>query len=184
MIPDEKPEFERLLKELFGGMGMRPPDVEAVAGFWKSLGRVSIIEFTRACEFMLAQLEFSEPPKYLNPSFVWGAVRRLRARGGSATGSQSVREQLLDLAERDPQHNGHLKAAIALNDATWAEFERRDPELAALELGIAQWGLILARDPPDSPQYAEARREDWKFREARRQLIERRQADAEKRGAA
>lgn len=186
MTPHDKPEFERLLGELFAAYRQPPAQTDVIEGFWKSLVRLSIIEFNRVQALMLAELEFTDPPKYLSPRHIWAANTRLRARGGdtSARPTRSVHQTLLELADRDPQHQGHIRPALSLNEQVWREFGDRDPELQALEYGIAQCGLILARDAPGSPQYAEAVREDRKFRDERQWLIERRRAEAEKREAA
>lgn len=94
--------------------------------------------------------------------------------GLTAAARRSVHIALMELAEQDPQHNGHLKDALARNAASWREFEARDPQLAEIENALARAGRILAVDPPDSPQYVEAVAADRRLRVRRETLLERR----------
>src|SRR5690348_15096086 len=98
MTVDDKPELERPLKEIFAAYRQQAPDGSVVEGFWKSLGRLSILEFGRIQSLMLAELEFTDPPKYLSPRHIWAANTRLRARGGdtSARPTRSVHQMLLE----------------------------------------------------------------------------------------
>ncbi|MGH8219952.1 MAG: hypothetical protein ACREUT_15525 [Steroidobacteraceae bacterium] len=84
----------------------------------------------------------------------------------------SVNVAMLELARLRPTEEGHLRAAIALNERTWREFARQDPELSRIEYGIARVGRILVEDDPSSPQYAEAVLEDRRLRDQRQELLE------------
>lgn len=176
MNVDDRQEFNRRLRELFATVG-QPLSDDRLEGFWKGLTRMSVFEFGRAVDLMLAELAQGDPPKFLNARHVWAARDRLRARVTPEVGGpRSVNEQLLALAESDPKNNGGLKEALRRNLETWREMEGRDPEAFELEVGIARCGLILAREAPDSPQYAEAVRQDQAFRERRFAVWDRRSA--------
>lgn len=76
--------------------------------------------------------------------------------------------------EVDPKFTKLLEA----NRECWADWFARDPEMAAIELGIAKAARIMATEHEGSLMYAEARQEDWMFRERRRALTEKRRGAA------
>ncbi len=94
----------------------------------------------------------------------------------SADSRRSVHIALMELAEQDPAANGHLKGALARNAASWRELRAQDPDFTDLEYTLAQVGRILAVEPPDSPQYAEALEVDRRLRTERESLLEARYA--------
>ena len=114
MTPDDRPDFEKRLRELFAAVS-QPLTEERLEGFWKGLARMGVFEFGRAVDLLLAELEQGDPPKFLNARHVWAARDRLRARATPEVSvPRSVNEILLALAESDPKNNSHLKGAIAI----------------------------------------------------------------------
>ena len=89
----------------------------------------------------------------------------------SAHARRSTTLAMLELAEQDPVHNGHLKHAIEHNRAMWAEWKARDPQGAALAYRLAQLDRILVEARPDSPEYAEALAEEHRLRPPGRRWV-------------
>lgn len=94
MIEADRPEFERLLREVFGALD-KPLTEHQRNGFWRGLTRMSLTEFERCCERILRDLQDGEPPRRLGLDSIWSAKKRLRAAGPDPARAQ------LDSWQRD-----------------------------------------------------------------------------------
>lgn len=74
----DRPEFERLLRELFGALD-KPLTEHQRNAFWKGLARMSLTEFERCCDHILRELEGGEPPRRFGVDSIWAARQQLRA---------------------------------------------------------------------------------------------------------
>lgn len=179
MTPDDRPDFEKRLRELFAAVS-QPLTEERLEGFWKGLVRMGVFEFGRAVDLLLAELAEGDPPKFLNARHIWAARDRGRARATpDVAAPRSVSEVLRALAESDPKNNSHLKGALALNEDAWGWLQERDADLARLERNIAICGVVLAREDPRSEIYRNAVADDQRFRQARMDLFYRRRQQTE-----
>jgi hypothetical protein len=86
MTDGDRPEFERLLSELFAALD-KPLYESKREGFWRGLAKMSIVEFTRCRDLVLEELEQVDPPKTFGVSEVWAAKRRLRAKAAAVVGA-------------------------------------------------------------------------------------------------
>lgn len=148
MLKVELEAFEELLGVQAKVFGKDPPSQLIVQAYWDALRDAPLDAVRRAAQNHLRKGKFFPKPVDLRPK----EIPAPEAKGP------------------DPM----FATVIRQNAANWREFQQRDPELAEIELAIAKVGRVLAVDRLDSPQHAEAIREDRHWRDARQQLIERR----------
>lgn len=78
MLEADRPEFERMLREIFGALD-KPLTEHQRAAFWKGLQRMSLPEFERCRDLILRDLEDGEPVRRFGVAEVWAARKQLRA---------------------------------------------------------------------------------------------------------
>lgn len=91
MQPGEREVFDQMLEELFGALDKPLTDAKR-EGFWRSLERMSLVEFARCRDQLLRELEDGEPRKTFSVQDVWSAKRRLRSPGHSRVESNEAPE--------------------------------------------------------------------------------------------
>lgn len=78
MQDGERQDFETMLAELFGALGLVLTK-EKIEGFWRGLARMSIIEFGRCRDRLLQDLEGGQAvAKPFSVATLWDAKKRLR----------------------------------------------------------------------------------------------------------
>lgn len=186
MIKADLPEFQLLLDRCARVLGpladwidpetkaklTRPP-ADVVDAYWSALKDLPLDVFRRSIESHLKRGKWFPRPFQLRPKDDGGDRMPL-----SADGTRSCHLAMLELARTDPANYGRLPGIFETNRQNWSEFRAQDPELAEIEFMIAQWGRLLVTERFESPQYAEAVREDRRARDAWRELMERRRVAA------
>lgn len=74
----------------------------------------------------------------------------------SADAKRSVHIAMMELAEKDPAKNGHLKESLAKNAYEWLNRFDTEPDRARADYSRARFASDLANMAPESPEYAEA----------------------------
>jgi hypothetical protein len=148
----------------------KPPD-DVVEAYWSALRDLPLEMFRRCVESHLKRGKWFPRPFQLRPKDDAGDRLAL-----SASAARSSHLAMMESARLEPGRCGHLPGVFEVNRGNWCEFKAADPELASIEYLISQWGRLLAAERLDSPQYAEAMREDRRLRDARRDLVEQRRA--------
>ncbi len=166
MMPNEFEEFSEALKVLESVFGKKADDC-LVRLYWTALRDLPLEAVKSGIARHVRYGKFFPKPAEL---------RRADDKPRSdltlsADARRSTHIALIELAEQDAA-NGYLRGALALNASTWRERRAEDPELGELEYRLARVGRILAVDPPDSPQYAEAVEADRRLRTEREALLE------------
>ena len=77
-------KFDPALAELFAALDKPFNQVKSDA-FWRGLKGMSFVQFCRARDQILRELEESEPPKTFNVNSLWSALKRLRAAAPQPT---------------------------------------------------------------------------------------------------
>lgn len=156
-------EMERLERVL------KAPEKYSRADYWELLRDLPLAAFR------------AQVTRCLQKSKFWPKPAELRGTGEASTpvqlsgeARQSTHAMLRELAQKDPQRNGHLSYGLDLNERHWKARLLEDPELGQLELRIAQYGLAIAREALDSVQYAEAVMADRRARDTMWELQRRR----------
>jgi hypothetical protein len=147
--------FRALLDQLCAVFDRPPAKNELVQAYWDALRFAPIAEIERNVKRIV---------RTATKSTRWPKPGDLRDEAPEET------------AQKSSSAEAARRMAVDLNQRTWDELKTRDPELYALEIGIARCARILAADHESTPQHAEARRVDWQMRERRRQLLAERAA--------
>jgi len=83
VLSTDREEFVKRLRVLFAGLD-KPLGEAKETAFWKALAQMSLIEFSRCCDFVLEELQDADKRKeYLrsfSPGEIWQAKSRLRSR--------------------------------------------------------------------------------------------------------
>lgn len=79
----DRPAFERNMAELFGALN-QPLSETAREGWWKGLAKMTLPDFGRCCDRLIADCAEEDGPRQLSVRDVWGVQRRLQARGEPA----------------------------------------------------------------------------------------------------
>jgi len=129
---------------------------------------------------------FDRPPKDEVVEAYWNSLRDVRFAEVERNVTRVIRNATADtkwpkpgdLRDASPEQGGRRSAAMEANFRVAEEravrnleaLRTQDSELWELETGIARCGRILASDPAESPQFAEALRLDRQYRDKRRAL--------------
>lgn len=81
-------KFDAALAELFAVLDKPFNQVKADA-FWRGLQTMSFVQFCRARDQVVRELQESEPPRTFTPHSLWAALKRLRAHGPSEPPKES-----------------------------------------------------------------------------------------------
>lgn len=125
MQETDRQAFEVILAELFAALDKPLSEAQRV-GFWKGLQRMSIVEFSRCRDQMLAELSEGEAPRKFGVADVWAAKRRLRAPAPEST----PKEPEWQGDDWDIAANNHLLAHILRQRQMGVHYA--DPETAAM----------------------------------------------------
>ena len=147
--------FRSVLDQVCSTWDRPPAKDDLVKAYWEALKDITFAEFERNAK-QLMRLARAKTP--------WPKPGDFRDR---------PEEQGL---KRTANMEADARMAEERSQRNWDELREKDPELFALEIGIARCGLILARDRADTPQYGEARTLDFTLRERRRALLKERAA--------
>lgn len=149
MLNTDRPDFKRHLKVLFAAYTDFPMRDEQEEAYWLGLHHARLSEvvanIAKLCGCAKKGVPVPRPGDLLNV-------------------------QPADRPTKDARVEAAFESADKFSTRTWDAMMRDDPELARLELGIAQCGRILARDHESTPQYAEALRQDHRLRDQRLSL--------------
>lgn len=149
MLNTDRADFKRHLKVLFAAYTDFPMRDEQEEAYWLGLHHARLSEVVANIAKLCAAAKKGVPVP----------------RPGDLLNVQPV-----DRQTKDAKVEAAFAAAEKFSARTWDEFLRNDPELARIDLGIAQVGRILARDHESTPQYAEAARQDQRLRYQRSEL--------------
>jgi hypothetical protein len=140
----DRPRFNTMLAELFAAID-KPLGEAKEGAFWKGLARMSLVDFARVSESLIAGLETREAPKFFTVSDIWAAKRNLRARGPESAPAASDNWQG---DEWDVRANLHLlayiRATLAANPRIWGEI--LSPEQAAATAVLVLYKNAWAED--------------------------------------
>ncbi len=78
MQESDKGEFEKVLAELFAAID-KPLGEAQRSAFWRGLSRMSLVEFSRCRDKILADLAGGEAPRKFGVSDIWVAKSKLQA---------------------------------------------------------------------------------------------------------
>jgi hypothetical protein len=116
----DRPRFNTMLAELFAAID-KPLGEAKEGAFWKGLARMSLVDFARVSESLIAGLETRDAPKFFTVSDIWAARRNLRARGPESAAPGAGDNWQGD--EWDVRANLHLlayiRATLGANPRIW-----------------------------------------------------------------
>lgn len=78
MVEADRPEFEKALAELFAAIDKPLGEAQRTA-FWRGLSRMSLVEFSRCRDKIVADLAGGEAPRKFGISDIWVAKSKLQA---------------------------------------------------------------------------------------------------------
>lgn len=116
MLLSERSAFEAELRQLEDVFSKKLDD-STLALYWSALHDISLGAFKARCLSHLKHGKFFPKPAELRPKGdAEGAGPQL-----SAAARASVHEALMELTEKDPVHNGHIRPALISNAKNWIE---------------------------------------------------------------
>jgi hypothetical protein len=117
--------------------------------YWDALKDQSLAGFKERCRVHLKKGKFFPKPAELRPKEEKEQIQL------SANARRSVHLGMLELAEKDPRHNGYLKSVLKQNAKDWLERFAEDYDKAAAEYSKARYVSDIGSCDPDSPEHAE-----------------------------
>lgn len=116
MLLSDRPAFEAELRQLEDVFGKKLDD-GTLALYWNALHDISLGAFKARCLNQLKHGKFFPKPSELRPK---GDAEDTGPQLSAAARS-SVHMALMELTEKDPIHNGHLRQALIDNSKNWIE---------------------------------------------------------------
>lgn len=125
MLEADRPEFERILSELFAAID-KPLGEHQRSAFWKGLQQMGLIEFARCRDHLIDELKEGEAPKRFSVGDIWAAKRRLRAAAMPTQGpaDDGWRGDNWDIAA-----NNHMMAVVLRSMAVKRCYNERETRI-------------------------------------------------------
>lgn len=138
--------FQRQLAKLSDVFGKKLTD-DTVQAYWGALKDQSLPTITRLADEHTRHAKFFPKPHELRP-------REERKK------------------EADAKDIAAFRACVENSRRMWDEFFVENPARAEIELGIARAARTMVTQLAGTPEYEQARKDDWRWREARREMFE------------
>ena len=161
-------KFDPALAELFAALDKPFNQVKSDA-FWRGLKGMSFVQFCRARDQILRELEESEPPRTFNVHSLWAALKKQRAAAPEVTPVDNWRGDSWDeCANR--LLLGHIRKQASRgihycdDDTRMGKYSAKEPSPASRELTapLVAWKNAWARDCREcEPAPTAAKQREW-----------------------